>query len=48
MSLIPIMIEGFYGKNWLACLVGGTCRGAWGEASTSLDFLVKNRVKLDL
>jgi hypothetical protein len=46
LGLILIVIEGFYGRNWLACLVGGTCRGALGETSTSLDLLVKDRVKL--
>jgi hypothetical protein len=46
LGLIPIVIEGFYGRNWLACLVGGTCRGALGETSTSLDLLAKDRVKL--
>jgi hypothetical protein len=36
----------FYGKNWSACFVGGTCIGALGEILTSLNFLVKDRVKL--
>jgi len=46
LGLILIVIEGFYGRNWLACLVGGTCRGALGETSTSRDLLVKDWVKL--
>jgi hypothetical protein len=45
MGLILIVIEGIYWRNWLACLVGGTCRGASGETSTSPIFLVKDRVK---
>jgi hypothetical protein len=43
---ISIVIEGSYGKNLLACLVGGTSCGALGETLTSLDFLVKDQVKL--
>jgi hypothetical protein len=47
MGLIPIVIEGIYGRSWQPCLVGGTCRGALGEASTSPFFLVKDHVKLN-
>jgi len=45
MALILIVIEGFNGMNWLVFLIGGTCRGALREISTSLFFLVRNRVK---
>lgn len=31
MFLIQIVIDGFYGMNWLNYLAGGTCRGALGE-----------------
>jgi hypothetical protein len=48
MGLIPILIEGTYGRNWLVCLVGGIFRGALGETSTSPISLVKDRVKLVL
>jgi len=46
MALMPIVIEGFYGINWLVCLVGGTCLGAFffflgeREISMSLIFLL--------
>jgi hypothetical protein len=53
MALMPIVIEGFYGMNWLVCLVGGTCLGAlcvcwgWGkEISMSLSFLVIEVLKI--
>jgi hypothetical protein len=46
MGLIPIVIEGIYGREWLTCLVGGACCGALGETSTTLDFLVKDRATL--
>jgi hypothetical protein len=45
MALMPIVI-GFYGMNWLVCLVGGTCLGAFffflgeREISMSLIFLL--------
>jgi hypothetical protein len=34
MVQILIWIEGFYGINWLVCLVSGTCHGALGKIST--------------
>ena len=42
MGLLLIMREGIYGRNWLACLVGGIYRGALGETSFSLVFLLKD------
>jgi hypothetical protein len=45
MFLILIVIEGFYRLNWLICLACGTCHGASGEISTSLVFLVRDRVQ---
>jgi hypothetical protein len=46
MVLILILIEDVYKMNWLVPLVGGICCGALGEISTSLIFLVRDRVKL--
>jgi len=46
MGLILIVIEGYYGRNSLACLVGGICRGALEAISTSPIFLMKYWVKL--
>jgi hypothetical protein len=31
MDQILIVIEGFYGMNWLVCVVGGTYHGASGR-----------------
>jgi hypothetical protein len=31
MVLTLIVLEDFYGKNWLVCSIGGTCHGALGE-----------------
>lgn len=42
MGLIPIVVEGIYGRNWLACLIGRICCGALGDTSTSLDFPAKD------
>jgi hypothetical protein len=42
MGLITIVREGIYGRNWLACLVSGTCHGALGVISTLFVFLVKD------
>lgn len=46
MALILIGIEGFYGMNWLACIVVGTCLGVFEVILMSLDSLVKDRVRL--
>jgi membrane-associated phospholipid phosphatase len=45
MALILMGIEGFFGMNWLVCLVGGTCLGALGVILTSLVSLVRDREK---
>jgi hypothetical protein len=46
MVLIRIGREGFYGMNWLACLVGETCPGVLGVILMSLAFPVKGWVRL--
>jgi hypothetical protein len=40
--------KGTYWRSCMVCLVGRTCCGALVEISTSLTFLVKDKVKLVL
>lgn len=46
-SMVPILIviEDIYGMSWLDCFDGGACHGALMEITSSLTFLVKDRVK---
>ncbi len=43
MVLISIVLEGLFGRSWLAFLVGGTCLSALEETSVSPDSLAKDR-----
>lgn len=43
LGLILILIEGFYGRSWLVCLVGGICL-TLEETSTPPALLVKDWV----
>jgi membrane-bound ClpP family serine protease len=45
MVLTLIVIEGFYGMDWLVCSIGEICCGALRETSTSLVFLVRDQGK---
>lgn len=49
VSMVPIsiVIEDIYGMSWPDCFVGGICRCTLGEISTSLAFIVKDRVQAD-
>jgi hypothetical protein len=45
MAITLMGIEGFFGMNWLVCLIGATCLGVLGEILTSYAYLVRDREK---